>query len=125
VDGAGETALHKDGESLVAPGARFRLDLAAPLADARLSLYDAQEALVASEATTEIGSQSSRFTLAPARPLRPGARYALRIEGASGKELHDLGGSAYRPLALSLRVVGDPPPPAPARRKSHRRQRRR
>lgn len=123
VDSAGESALRKDGESLVTAGARFRVDLAAPLPDARLSLYDAQEALVASEGSTEIGSQATRFTLAPARPLRRGARYALRVEGASGKELHDLDGRAYLAVSLALRVSGDPPA-EPSRRRLHRRQRR-
>jgi len=104
--------LLRDGEALVSSAARFAVEAGAPLADARLVLYDGQQALVEAEGAAEIGSASSRFTLSPVRPLRPGSRYVLRLEGAQSRELHDLAGRAFRPLSFPLRVQppADPPP---------------
>jgi len=121
-EAARELVLGKDGETEVPPSARFRLEVAVPLADARLVLLDPQEALVPSEATAEIGTAASRFTLSPSRPLRPGARYALRLEGASGREVHDLAGKGYRPISLAVRAAGEPPPPEPKRAAKKRRR---
>lgn len=119
----GSTRLLRDGEALVSPAARFAVETGAPLADARLVLYDGQEALVEAEGTAEIGSASSRFTLAPARPLRAGSRYVLRLEGAQGRELHDLSGRAYRALSFPVLVAGRTPADPPTR-KAKKRQRR-
>jgi hypothetical protein len=116
-----ELPLRRDGETTVAADASFRVDAAAALRDARLVLYDAQDALVPAEETAEIGSAASRFTVAPGRPLRGGARYVLRLEGAAGRDLRDLSGTAYRPVAFSLLAAGEPPPPPrPARKKGSR-----
>jgi len=123
-DAGDEQVLGKDGETEVAPSARFRLEVAVPLADARLVLLDPQEALVPAETAAEIGTAASRFSLSPSRPLRPGARYALRLEGASGRELHDLAGRGYRPVSVSVRAAGEPPPPEPKRAAKKRRKRR-
>jgi len=116
----GSARLQRDGEALVSPSARFAVEAGAPLGDARLVLYDGQEALVEAEGSADIGSASSRFTLAPARPLRPGSRYVLRLEGAQRRELHDLGGRAFRPLSFALLVAGQPaadPPPRKAKKR--------
>jgi hypothetical protein len=125
---AGEAlqALERAGESQVDPAARFLVEVAVPLADARLSLFDAQEALVPCESTAEVASTATRISLAPAKPLRPGSRYTLRLEGASVKELHDLGGKAYLPVSLALQAAGEPPaePEKKAKGKGKRRKRR-
>lgn len=117
--------LLRDGEAVVSPEARFAVEAGVPLADARLVLYDGQEALVESEGAAEIGSASSRFTLAPAAPLRPGSRYVLRLEGSQGREVHDLQGRAFRPLSFPLRVAGEPPRDTPASRSKGKRKKQR
>lgn len=122
--GAAETPLRRDGESSVDPAATFRVLAGAPLADARLALYDAQEALVEAEERAEIGSEVSRYTLAPSRPLRPGSRYVLRLEGASDRRIHDLGGRSFLPLSFAIATTGDPPSAAPVRKKAKRRKQR-
>jgi len=119
----GSARLVRDGEALVGPAARFAVEVGAPLADARLVLYDGQESLVEAEGVAEIGSASSRFTLAPVRPLRAGSRYVLRLEGAQSRELHDLAGRAFRPLSFPLLVSGRPPPDS-APHKAKKRKRR-
>lgn len=121
--GAADVPLRRDGESKVDPAARFRVVAGAPLSDARLVLFDAQEALVPAEEQAEIGSDSTRYTLAPARPLRPGARYTLRLEGAAGRELHDLAGHRFRPLSFALATTGDPTADRPAKKKGKRKTR--
>jgi hypothetical protein len=113
----GEAPLRRDGESVVDPSASFRVEAGVPLADARLALYDAEEALVAAEGIAEIGSAGSRFTLSPALPLRPGTTYVLRLEGAAEREIRDLSGRRYRPLAFRLRTSGDPPRDPPRKRR--------
>ena len=115
-----ESPLRRDGESLVHPRATFRVEAGVPLADARLSLYDAQEALVSSEGLAEIGSAGSRFTLSPRPPLRPGSSYLLRLEGAAEREIHDLSGRSYRPLTFPIRTGGETPPPKSRPKKRRR-----
>jgi len=121
--GAAHAPLRRDGESRVDPAARFQVVAGAPLADARLVLFDAQEALVPGDEQAEIGSDSTRYTLAPARPLRPGTRYTLRLEGAAGREIHDLAGNRFRPLSFPLATAGDPPADRPAKKKGKRKKR--
>jgi len=116
--------LARAGESQVDPAARFQVEVAAPLADARLSLFDAQEALVPCESVAEVASTSTRLSLAPAKPLRPGSRYTLRLEGASVKELHDLSGKAYLPVSLALLATGQPPADPEKKARGKRRKRR-
>ncbi len=117
-----ETPLRRDGESLVDPAATFRVVAGASLADARLALYDAQQALVEAEEHAEIGSAVSRYTLAPARPLRPGSRYLLRLEGAAGRRIRELGERTFLPLSFAIATTGDPPAEAPPRKKAKRRR---
>ena len=73
------------------PAATFEVELSARAVDARLVLVDAREDLVAATGAREV-SAGTRLTLAPAAPLVPGSRYALRLDGAAGRELHDDGG---------------------------------
>jgi hypothetical protein len=119
-----DAPLRRDGESLVEPTATYRVEAGVPLADARLSLYDAQEALVAAAGLAEIGSAGSRFTLSPSSPLRTGSSYVLRLEGAADREIHDLAGRRYRPLTFVLKTSGEPPrDPEPKKRRSRRSRR--
>lgn len=122
-EGEEATRLLRDGEAMVSPAARFAVETGAPLSDARLVLYDGQEALVEAEGGSEIGSAASRFTLAPTRPLRPASRYVLRLEGAQGRELHDLAGRAYRAASFPLLVAGTAPADPPPRKGKKRRRR--
>lgn len=121
--GEGPARLLRDGEALVPAASRFTVEAGVPLADARLVLYDGQEALVEAEGSAEIGSASSRYALAPVRPLRPGSRYVLRLEGAASREIHDLAGHSYRPLSFPIQVAGQPPA-EPALKKVKKRKRR-
>jgi hypothetical protein len=123
--GTGEPErLLRDGEAVVQAAARFAVEAGVPLADARLVLYDGQEALVEAEGAAVIGSASSRFTLVPSAPLRPGSRYVLRLEGSQGREVHDLSGRAFRPLSFPLRVAGEPPREEPPRRSKGKKKKR-
>lgn len=122
-----EAPLRRDGESLVDPSVAFRVEAAVPLADARLALYDAQEALVPAEGLAEIGSAGSRLSLTPSLPLRPGSSYVLRLEGASEPQVRDLSGRRYRALTFTIRTSGEPapdPPPPPKDRKKTKKKRR-
>lgn len=111
-----ETPLRRDGESTVAPQARFRVEAGAPLADARLALYDAQESMVPVEEEDEIGSAASRYQITPSKPLRPGSRYTLRLEGAAGRDIRDLDDRRYRPLSFSILTAGEPPADHPVKK---------
>jgi hypothetical protein len=106
----------------VDPAARFQVELAVPLIDARLALVDSDDALVAAAESHEIGATWSRFLLVPDAPLRPGTKYALRIDGASDREAHDADGRAYQITVWELRTTGEPPPPEPAPKKAKRRR---
>jgi hypothetical protein len=110
-------------EVVVDPRATFELELAARVPDARLVLLDAKEDFVPASSTREIGA-STRLTLAPAVPLVPGSRYALRLDGASERDLHDDAGRAFAPISLPLLAAGTPPPPeaqtTAKRKKRHR-----
>jgi hypothetical protein len=112
------TPLVHDGVTTVAPSARFRVEVLARLADARLSLLDAQDAMVAGDDTVE-ATATTRFTLAPTAPLRPGSSYTLRLEGAEGRLLRAEDGGAYEPVSLAMRTPGA----APARKAKRRRGR--
>jgi hypothetical protein len=108
-------------EVVVAPAATFEVEFAARAPDARLVLVDSREDLVPASATRELSS-GTRLTLSPAEPLIPGSRYALRLDGASRRELHDEGGRAFSAVSLPLLAAGSPPPPEPkkpAKRRKH------
>jgi hypothetical protein len=107
---------------VVDPQARFEVELSARSHDARLVLLDAREDFVAASAARELGSVT-RLTLVPAAPLVPGSRYALRLDGAGARDLHDEAGRAFGPITLPLLAAGTPPPPEPkkpSRKKRHR-----
>jgi hypothetical protein len=109
-------------EAMVDPRATFELELSVRTSDARLVLVDAHDDFVAASSSREVGA-STRLTLAPAAPLVPGSRYALRLDGVSARALHDEAGRGYEPLTLPLLAAGTPPPPEPkkpARKKRHR-----
>jgi hypothetical protein len=101
-------------ETVVDAGATFRIEIAGALPDARLVLLDAADAIVPASGTREVGAAST-FTLAPSAPLVPGSRYALRLDGARTRELHDGSGRAFAPLSLAILVAGEPPPKAEAK----------
>ncbi len=112
--------LARNGVTTVAPSARFRVEVTARLADGRLSLLDAQDAMVPADGTTEAGA-TTRFTLTPAVPLRSGSSYTLRLDGAEGRLVGAEDGRSFEPVSLTLRVSGEPP--APARRAKRPRRR--
>jgi hypothetical protein len=110
VEPAARLALAPGAETVVHPIATFEVELSARAPDARLVLVDAREDLVPSTATREL-SAGTRLTLAPAAPLVPGSRYALRLDGASARDLHDDAGRAFGAVTLPLLAAGVPPPP--------------
>ncbi len=112
--------LARDGVTTVEPSARFRVEVGARLGDARLSLLDAQDAMVAADGTTE-ATATTRFALAPAAPLRPGSSYTLRLDGAEGRLVRAEDGRSFEPASLAVRASGVPP--APARKAKRKRAR--
>jgi hypothetical protein len=78
--------------------------------------------MVASRGTSEVGASWTRYSLVPDEPLRPGATYALRVDGAVTREAHDPSGRAYGPLVLIVKTAGERPAPAPARKKRGKRR---
>jgi hypothetical protein len=102
--------LVPDVEAVIDSGSTFRLELSTGSADARLLLLDASDALVAASGTHEVGA-ATRLTLSPSAPLRPASKLALRIDGATTRELHDAAGAAYGPVTFPILVAGSPPPP--------------
>jgi hypothetical protein len=124
VELAGPAPLASDGEAVVDPGASFEIELGAVVPEVRLVLLDAQDAHVAAQSVRELG-ETTRLTLVPAAPLAQGARYVLRLEGLSTRDLRDADDRAYAPHSFALLVAGTPPPPEakkpPGRRKAPRR----
>jgi hypothetical protein len=111
-------ALAPGSEAIIDPASTFRVVLPGRSDDARLSLVDGADALVAATGTREVGEQTV-LTMAPRQPLTPAVRYLLRVDGARGRDLHDAAGRAAGPVELHLVVAGSPPEPAkkPARRR--------
>ena len=95
---------------VVDPASRFEIELGAALPDARLVLLDAQDAVVPSTGSREVGS-ATKLALAPTAPLTPAARYLLRVDGAATREVHDAQGRSYAPLVVPLLAAGTPPAP--------------
>jgi hypothetical protein len=112
VDPTGPIPLSLEDETVVDPAAVFRVELAAEIADGRILLLDAADAIVPASGTREVGA-TTRFTLTPAAPLVPGSRYLLRLDGARARELEDVAGRALAPLSLRVLVAGEPPKPEP------------
>jgi hypothetical protein len=92
----------------VDPGASFRVVLAGRFPDARLSLLDGADAMVAGAGGREVAA-STTVTFQPAAPLRPGSAYRLRIDGAVTRELHAAEGTTRTPVELHLLAAGEPP----------------
>jgi len=115
--------LAPEGETVVEPDARFRIDLREASGDARLLLLDGADAAVPSRTSHEIGD-ATRLTLSPSEPLTPGGHYVLRVDGAVGRELH-AGDRSYAPALYALKVAGEPPPPPPPRAKKKAKRSRR
>ena len=117
-----DVAIERDGSTLVDPSASFRVEIGVPLSDGRLALHDEQDAMVASSGTSEVGTTWTRYRLVPDEPLRPGTTYALRVDGAAAREVHDPAGRAYAPIVLKLKTTGERPAPPPAKRKRSKRR---
>lgn len=122
VEPAARVPLTPGVEAVVHPAATFEVELSAPSSDARLVLVDARDDLVPATGTREVGA-GTKLTLAPAAPLVPAARYALRLDGASDRDLHDDAGRAFSAVTLPLLAAGAPPPPEPNKAAKRRRRR--
>ncbi len=109
-------------ETVVDPGATFRVELAASLTDVRVVLLDHADAIVPASETREVASATT-LTLAPAAPLVPASRYTLRIDGAREREPHDDAGHAFAPATLPLLVAGEAPKPEPKKAAPHKKRR--
>jgi len=106
VVGAALTPLDVGGETSVHPRATFRVELPPALADARLSLLDASDAMLPSSGTREVGL-ATVLTLSPTVALPPGARLRLRVDGAATRELHAADGRRFGPLEWQVVVAGE------------------
>jgi hypothetical protein len=118
--GSASAVLDAGGETTVAPGTTFRVELPLPLVDARLSLLDGGEAMVPSSGVREFG-QVTVLTLAPAVALAAGARLRLRVDGAAMRELLAGDGRHFAPLEWRVVVAGDSDPRKSAIQKRKRR----
>ncbi len=119
--GGQEILIARDGSAIVDPAAAFRIEVAVHLTDGRMALHDEQDAMVASSGTNEIGASWTRYHLVPDGPLRPGTSYAIWIDGAVTRQIHDASGRAYGPVVLKLKTSGERPA-APARKKRGKRR---
>ena len=116
---SGPSALSASAENVVDPASTFRIDVPVALAEVRVVLLDAGGDHVPATSTREV-SDTTRFDLAPAKPLVPASRYVLRVEGASGSDVRGADGTAYAPATIGLVAAGSPPPREPPRKKRRR-----
>jgi hypothetical protein len=100
-------------EVVVDPAARFEIELSVRSSDARLVLLDARDDILPATGGRELGAGTTRLSLSPAAPLVPGSRYALHLDGATDRELHDDAGREFAPITFPLLAAGTPPPPEP------------
>jgi hypothetical protein len=100
----------------VDPGATFRVLLKGTYREARLSLLDAGDAMQPSAGAREAGPVTT-VTLQPAAPLKPGASYRLRVDGATARELRSTDGATRAPVEFSIMAAGEPPPETRAKPK--------
>jgi hypothetical protein len=114
-------ALAPSSEAIVDPASTFRVVLPGRSDDARLSLVDANDALVPARGAREVGAETV-LTVVPTQPLRPAGRYLLRLDGLRARDLHDAAGRAAAPVELPMVVAGSPPEPEakPTRAKRRR-----
>lgn len=115
VEPAGELPLSPETETVVDPAATFRVVLGARFADARLQLLDRADAAIPAAGTREVGA-TTVLTLAPSRPLVPGSRYHLRLDGDRTRDLLDDAGGVHGPFTVDVLAAGTPPPPEPAKK---------
>jgi hypothetical protein len=106
---AGTTApLATSQETVVAPTAIFRVELPGRLADARLTLLDQADALVAGAGERTV-TEATTLTFRPEAPLAPAGRYRLRLDGAATRELHAADGTTALPVEWPVVVAGEAP----------------
>jgi hypothetical protein len=115
------TPLRADVVSTIDPGATFRVALRGALPDARLSLLDPGDAMVAGSGAREAGA-TTVLTFQPAAPLQPAVQYRLCVDGAATREVPAADGTPRAPVELPLLVAGDPAPSRPAARPKRRRR---
>jgi hypothetical protein len=107
----------RSGEQVtVDPGATFRVLLKGTFREARLSLLDAADAMQPSAGAREAGPITT-VTLQPTAPLKPGAGYRLRIDGATTRELKSTDGATRTPVEYSILAAGEPSPESRAKPK--------
>lgn len=113
----GATTTLKGGEQIVVdPAATFRVVLKGSYPEARLSLLDGADAMVAGAGAREVGAQTT-VTFQPGAPLKPASAYRLRVDGATTRELKDAAGAARAPVEFPVLAAGEPPPEPKASRK--------
>jgi hypothetical protein len=117
-----EQPLERGAITVVEVSSHFAVEVAVALQDARLSLLDADGAMVAAAGGAEIGGKRTRFTLAPEEPLVTGSEYALRLDGALRRTAHDPEGRPYAPATWPLLTAGEKPKPEPRRGDARRRR---
>ncbi len=118
--GSASTTLVAGSETAVDARSSFRVELPMPLPDARLSLLDGGDAMVASTGSREVGP-ATVLALTPAAALAAGARLRLRVDGAATRELQAADGRRFAPLEWPVVVAGAPEPKKGAGRKGRRR----
>ncbi len=114
------TALQVGELATIDPPATFRVRLRGPWPDARLSLLDPGDAMVASAGAREVSTDTT-VTLQPAAPLKPATHYRLRVDGATTRELKAADGTSRAPVEFPLLITGDPAPEPKSRSKKPRR----
>lgn len=118
----GASTTLRGGEQItVDPGATFRVVLKGSYPEARLSLLDGGDAMVAGAGAREVGTQTT-VTFQPDAPLKPAGAYRLRVDGATTRELRDAAGAARAPAEFPVLVAGEPPPEPKASRKRTRKR---
>lgn len=115
------TALSTGEQVTVDPGATFRVVLKGRFPEARLSLLDAADAMLPSAGAREVAGATT-VTLQPTAPLKPGAAYRLRLDGATSRELRAADGTLHAPVELHLLAAGAPPPAPKPRPKKQRKR---
>jgi hypothetical protein len=118
--GSASTPLVAGSETAVDPRSSFRVELPMPLPDARLSLLDGGDAMVASTGSREVGP-ATVLALTPAAALAVGARLRLRVDGAATRELQAADGRRFAPLEWPVVVAGAPAPRKAAGKRGPRR----
>ena len=103
----GATPLSPTDLTTVEPACTFRLVLKGRFPEARLSLLEG-DAMVPSAGAREAGATTT-LSLQPAAALRPGARYRLRVDGATRREIAAADGTQRSPAEWALLAAGEPP----------------